>query len=141
MIGDFSESLKDIVVWDKGHGQPAMQQGVLNRRSELVLVFEDPEQAISRQFKRCFFERGTLSDVWEVSRGAKVDSSHGAVFPERLVSLILENFSGPGDVVYDPFLGSGTTAKVANELGRSYIGSEISESYCELARKRILGLL
>ena len=39
MIGDFSEQLKDIIVWDKGVAQPAMQKQVLNRRTELILVF------------------------------------------------------------------------------------------------------
>ena len=40
MIGDFSENLKDIIIWDKGYAEPAIQEQVLNRRSELILVFE-----------------------------------------------------------------------------------------------------
>ena len=51
MIGEFSENLKEIIVWDKGNGQPAMQQQVLNRRTELILVFEK-DYPISRQFRK-----------------------------------------------------------------------------------------
>jgi site-specific DNA-methyltransferase (adenine-specific) len=58
MIGDFNEQLKDIIVWDKGVAQPAMQKQVLNRRTELILVFET-DYPISRQYRYANFERGT----------------------------------------------------------------------------------
>jgi site-specific DNA-methyltransferase (adenine-specific) len=136
IIGEFSEQLKDIVIWDKGVGQPAMSPGVLNRQSELILVFEK-ENAISRKFTKYKFDRGTLGDIWNISRGRKIDKSHGAVFPEKLVSTILENFSDEGDIVYDPFMGSGTTAVVSQKLNRKWLGSELSPNYCELIQKRI----
>jgi site-specific DNA-methyltransferase (adenine-specific)/modification methylase len=136
IIGEFSEQLKDIVIWDKGVGQPAMSPGVLNRQSELILIFEK-ENAISRKFSKFNFERGTLGDIWNISRGKKVDKSHGAVFPEKLVSTILNNFSNEGDIVYDPFMGSGTTAVVSQKLNRKWLGSELSPNYCELIQKRI----
>jgi site-specific DNA-methyltransferase (adenine-specific)/modification methylase len=136
IIGEFSEQLKDIVIWDKGVGQPAMSPGVLNRQSELILIFEK-ENAISRKFTKSNFQRGTLGDIWNISRGKKVDKSHGAVFPEKLVSTILENFSNEGDIVYDPFMGSGTTAVVSQKLNRKWLGSELSPNYCELIQKRI----
>jgi site-specific DNA-methyltransferase (adenine-specific)/modification methylase len=136
IIGEFSEQLKDIVIWDKGVGQPAMSPGVLNRQSELILIFEK-ENPISRKFSKYNFERGTLGDIWNVSRGKKIDKSHGAVFPEKLVSTILLNFSKEGDIVYDPFMGSGTTAVVSQKLNRKWLGSELSSNYCELIQKRI----
>jgi site-specific DNA-methyltransferase (adenine-specific) len=136
IIGEFSEQLKDIVIWDKGVGQPAMSPGVLNRQSELILIFEK-ENAISRKFSKFNFKRGTLGDIWNISRGRKIDKSHGAVFPEKLVSTILENFSNEGDIVYDPFMGSGTTAVVSQKLNRKWLGSELSQNYCELIQKRI----
>ena len=138
MIGEFSEYLKEIIVWDKGNGQPAMQQQVLNRRTELILVFEK-DYPISRQFrKRGTFKRGTLDDLWLIKRGKKVGGeNHGAVFPIELVSTILENFSKEGDVVYDPFMGTGTTAVVAKQLKRKFIGSEISKKYIDIAEERL----
>jgi site-specific DNA-methyltransferase (adenine-specific)/modification methylase len=137
LIGDFSDNLKEIIVWDKGHGQPAMKEQVLNRRSELLLVFEK-DYPISRQFRTATFERGTLDDVWEIQRERrKTAVNHGATFPEKLVERIIENFSKAGDVVYDPFLGTGTTAYVADKLGRAYVGSEISQEYADIALERL----
>ena len=62
---------------------------------------------------------------------------HPAVFPEKLVRDHIISWSNEGDIVYDPFSGSGTTAKVAYINNRHYIGSEISKEYYEKANKRI----
>ena len=62
---------------------------------------------------------------------------HPAVFPEILVRDHIISWSNEGDIVLDPFMGSGTTAKVARALGRKYIGFEISQEYVDLANKRL----
>ena len=62
---------------------------------------------------------------------------HPAVFPEKLVRDHIISWSNEGDIIYDPFSGSGTTAKVAYMNNRHYIGSEISKEYYEKANKRI----
>lgn len=59
--------------------------------------------------------------------------SHSAVFPQSLPSWFIKLFSSPGDVVLDPFSGSGTTAVAAKTLGRDYLGIEILEEFCLLA--------
>jgi DNA modification methylase len=64
-------------------------------------------------------------------------SYHEAAYPEELVSLMIETFTDEGDIVLDPFLGSGTTLKVARVMKRNGIGFEINEGYEELIRKRI----
>jgi site-specific DNA-methyltransferase (adenine-specific)/modification methylase len=136
IIGELSDYLKDIVIWDKGNGQPAMAERVMNRRTELILIF-DKNNAISRQFDVSNFKRGTLDDLWLIKRGKKVSSEHGAVFPEELVYTILENFTKEGNTIYDPFMGTGTTAVVSKKLKRNYIGSEISDEYIKVANKRL----
>ena len=136
IIGEFNENLKDIIVWDKGVAQPAMQKQVLNRQSELILVFEN-DYPISRQFRSAPFERGKLNDIWNISRGKKLSKDHGAVFPEELVEKIVKNFTNEEDTIYDPFLGTGTTAVVAKRLKRNYIGSELLKSYYDFASERI----
>ena len=138
MIGDFHKNLKDIIVWDKGHAEPAIQQQVMNRRTELILVFEK-DYPISRQFRSATFKRGTLDDIWEIKRhkSKRKDENHGAVFPEELIFKIIENFSEQEDIIYDPFLGTGTAAVVAKKLKRKFIGSELLKSYYDLAKKRI----
>ncbi len=62
---------------------------------------------------------------------------HEAAFPEELVSLLVETFTDEGDVVLDPFLGSGTTLKVCEVMGRRGIGYEINDGYHDLIAKRI----
>jgi site-specific DNA-methyltransferase (adenine-specific) len=137
MIGEFSDKLKEIIVWDKGHGQPAMQEQVLNRRTELILVFEN-DYPISRQFRTANFKRGTLEDIWEIKRERKkgVDN-HGATFPEELIKVILDNFTNENDIVYDPFLGTGTTAVVSKKLNRRFIGSELSKEYYKICQSQL----
>ena len=141
MIGDFSQNLKDIIIWDKGYAEPAIQEQVLNRQSELILVFEK-DYPISRQFKSAVFKRGTLGDVWKIGRDRKKErgQNHGAVFPEELIKTIIENFSKKNDVIYDPFLGTGTTAVVAKKLERKYLGSELLKTYYNISKKRLNGV-
>jgi len=62
---------------------------------------------------------------------------HPAPFPEQLALDHVESWSIAGDVVYDPFMGSGTTAKACVMSGRNWIGSEISQEYVDIAEKRL----
>ena len=62
---------------------------------------------------------------------------HPTQKPLELISWILRNYSTAGDSILDPFLGSGTTCVAAKILGRKSIGIEISEKYCEIAKKRL----
>jgi site-specific DNA-methyltransferase (adenine-specific) len=65
------------------------------------------------------------------------NTDHPTQKPEKLVAKLVLASSRPGDVVLDPFLGSGTTSVVAKKLGRQYIGIEQDETYCLLAEKRL----
>lgn len=60
-----------------------------------------------------------------------------ACFPEKLPEMCIQLLSYKDDIILDPFMGSGTTGKVAKELCRNYIGFEISEEYCNIANDRI----
>jgi site-specific DNA-methyltransferase (adenine-specific) len=66
---------------------------------------------------------------------------HPAPFPEALAADHIQTWTKEGDLVYDPFMGSGTTAKMALLHGRNFIGSEISQEYANTANLRIEGLL
>jgi len=63
---------------------------------------------------------------------------HPAPFPEALAKDHIISWSKQSDIVYDPFMGSGTTAKMAKETGRNFIGSEISSEYVKIALDRLL---
>lgn len=71
---------------------------------------------------------------WSMSE----NTEHPTQKPEKLYAKLVLASSKPGDRVFDPFLGSGTTAVVANKLGRKYCGIEISREYCLLASKRLI---
>jgi len=70
------------------------------------------------------------------TRGGK-DRVHPTQKPLRLITWILENYSTKGDLIFDPFLGSGTTALVCKNLKHNFIGIEISPDYCKIAEERL----
>lgn len=65
------------------------------------------------------------------------NTDHPTQKPEKLIAKLVLASSRPGDVVFDPFLGSGTTSVVAKKLGRQFCGIEIEEDYCLLAQRRL----
>jgi len=75
-------------------------------------------------------------NVWEIPRDNN-KTSHPAVFPEKLARDHILSWSNEGDLVYDPFMGSGTTAKQCIENNRNYIGSEISSEYMKIIEERL----
>lgn len=85
---------------------------------------------------------GPRYNVWRYNAGSnsskdKFAYEHAAVFPEELARDHILSWSNPGDIVFDPMCGSGTTIKKAKELGRNFIGFEISIEYGEIARRRV----
>ena len=89
-------------------------------------------------------KRDRLKDnVWLINSGYmrstkdKYAFEHSAIFPESLARDHIISWSKPGDTVFDPFLGSGTTGKMALELGRKFIGIELDPEYFKIAEKRI----
>lgn len=82
-----------------------------------------------------------IHDTWYFSRVAGTfkerEGFHGCQMPEQLLGRIIRVSSNPGDVVFDPFTGSGTTAVVAKKLGRQWIGTELSAEYVRRVESRI----
>lgn len=83
-------------------------------------------------------EWGRRKNIWAYAVGGKQEiASHPAPFPLALARDHILSWSNPGDIVFDPMVGSGTTAKQAHLLGRHYLGFDISEEYCQIARRRL----
>ena len=150
--------LHDTMIYEKNSpAYPANRNG--NRYTQIfeyMFVFakgEVPKQLIcdkankwaghkdfSGKLKNAVPDFSPRNNIWKYTtsfNGVK----HPAPFPELLAQDHIVSWSKPGDVVYDPFMGSGTTAKMALLNGRSFVGSEISSEYAELAFQRIDGLL
>lgn len=81
-------------------------------------------------------EYGKRTNVWKLS-GGKREKGHPAPFPEKLAKDHILSWSNEGDLVFDPFSGSGTTAKMCMEINRLFCGSEISKEYCDLSIERL----
>lgn len=83
-------------------------------------------------------EKGIRWNWWKIAHQKRgIETNHPATFPESLARDHILSWSNEGDIVLDPFSGSGTTAKMARELGRRYIGVEVNPEYCEIAQKRL----
>lgn len=101
---------------------------------------KDGEQESKRWF---FNEKVVRKNVWYYAVGMygttsdEIAFKHPAIFPEQLAADHIYSWSNEGDIVYDCFGGSGTTAKMAHKMKRNWILSEISKEYCQIAEKRI----
>ena len=86
---------------------------------------------------------GLRGNIWRYATGHNKSTNdlfsfkHPAIFPEKLAKDHIISWSNKGDLVLDPMCGSGTTLKVAKELGRNFIGIEISPEYCKIANQRL----
>ena len=140
LIGDFADQIKDIIIWEKT-GQPAMHEQVLNSCYEFIIIFEGDNKK-GRCITNSQFKRGTMNNVLKGYKKNNNIKGHGACFPVELVKDLVNAFSKEGDIVLDPFMGSGTTAVAALECNRKYIGFEIIQEYVDFANDRIqkLGL-
>jgi len=94
-----------------------------------------PKHGAGKPYK----ETKPKGNIWSYAVGTEQDSdgSHPAIFPEALAKDHIVSWSNPGDIVLDPFSGSGTTVKCAKELNRHYIGIEINEAYHKQSISRI----
>jgi site-specific DNA-methyltransferase (cytosine-N4-specific) len=82
---------------------------------------------------------GTVSDFWDIPTKPNT-LKHYATYNESLISKPILAGCPEGGIIYDPFMGTGSTAEAAFKAGRKYIGSEMSEEYCKIAEKRLKAL-
>jgi site-specific DNA-methyltransferase (adenine-specific) len=92
-------------------------------------------------------EYGIENNIWLIKNGMNkstkdiVAFEHPAIFPEELAAKHIITWTKEDDLVYDPFMGSGTTAKLSIQLGRNWIGSELDETYCDICDRRLVGVI
>lgn len=125
------------IVWRKTNPLPESVRNRCVRAHETILHFTGS----SGSYYTAEVNRGggLGHDVWDIAVGTYRDRygrRHPAVFPEKLVERIIAGWSRPGDVVLDPFAGSGTTPAVAASMGRNGIGIDINENWTAVATDR-----
>lgn len=126
----FKYRLKDIFIWHKRKAAPASTKGVTNSKWEYIFAFSN-QDPLMRNFKDGNFH-GDFNNIIDVKHDAnKYAKKHKAVYPVDLPRLFMIKFGKEGDVWYDPFGGSGTTAVAALREKKNWILSELSKDYCD----------
>lgn len=130
----------NIVVWHKSDPPPLIYKNKLRFSYELIIW-------ASKGFKHTFnyeymfkINNGELEDVWTipaVQMNEKKFGYHPTQKPEELLERIIKSSSNEGDIVLDPFMGSGTTCYVAKKLNRKYIGIEKDKKFFNISKRRI----
>jgi len=136
LIGRFCKQIKEFIIWDKKSSEPAIMNNVLNSAFEIIIVF-DKETSRQRLFQNGNFDKGTLSNIFRISKSDAGAEKHKATFPLKLPKTIINYFTSEGQIIYDPFMGLGTTAIASIYFKRNWLGSEISKEYVQIAEKRI----
>ena len=134
IMGRYSESIRDILIWDKKVAEPAMKAGCLNSEYEWIIAFENGN-CKGRMFKTMQAGRGEMSNVIRI--GKNRENEHRAAFPVQLPRCLISQFTSSGSLILDPFMGSGTTAIAAIREKRNFIGFELNKEYYDKACKRI----
>lgn len=131
--------LRSEVIWQKPNAQPESVRDRPTRAHEQVFLFSKSE----RYFYDVDAVKGPngrrLRSVWDIkTRANRAASGHFATFPTELVDRCIKITSAPGDLVLDPFLGSGTTALSAGALNRRFCGVDLNPDYLGMSRDRLI---
>jgi site-specific DNA-methyltransferase (adenine-specific) len=125
-LGQYADSIFDVFIWGKNNPMPAAGGSITNAY-EFVVCFGSELKSNKSYTKNLY--------VTNVNKG--IYDKHKAIMNIEAADFFTYHFMLEGDVVYDPFMGTGTTAVSAKKFGVNYIGSEISEEYCRVARERL----
>lgn len=130
----------NIIIWQKSDPPPLIYKNKFRFSYELIIWAKKGKKHYFDYKKMYDIHSKEMGDVWlldAVKMAEKTFGYHPTQKPERLLERIILCASKEGDVVMDPFLGSGTTCYVAKKLNRKYIGIEKEEKYFTLAKNRI----
>ncbi|MDP1804807.1 MAG: site-specific DNA-methyltransferase, partial [Acidimicrobiales bacterium] len=149
IMGDLGFHMRGEVIWQKARGMASScafgtfasaRNPVLRDVHEYVLIFSKGRMDRVRRGESTItkeeFLAATLS-VWEIPAESARRIGHPAPFPVALPRRLLELYTFAGDVVLDPFCGSGATAVAAVETGRRFVGYDTNAAYVALARRRV----
>lgn len=145
--------LHSLYIWDKrkvarfsSYGSYPYPPNVFSTFPyEWIMVFAKAGKrpSVSKEIKKLSkiqhedWENWCVNSLWEMQPASATKEKHPAPFPEELPRRIIKLHSFVGDTVLDPFLGSGTTMKVARDLGRNSIGFEINPEYLSVIKQKV----
>ncbi len=128
--------LNDII-WFKPNAAPLLQRNRFAPSTELIWIASKSKKYYFNYEMARYLNNGKqMRNLWELS-AERHKTSHPTEKPEKLLERIILIGSEEGDIVLDPFMGSGTTGVVAKQLNRNFIGIEIDDEYFKIAKNRI----
>lgn len=120
--------IKNMIIWVKNNWSAGDLKGAYGKQYELIFLVNKG---------RCEIRGKRITDVWEFSRVAGNNLVHQNQKPVELIQQCIEKHSDEGAIVFDGFLGSGTTAIACVNTNRHYIGFELDPEYYDIACKRL----
>lgn len=137
LFGHYYNKIKDIIIWVKNNPVPASTKGVMTTKFEFIFIF-NKKCGDNRVFDNTDIN-GNFHNVITGNVASKdyFTKDHFAIFPEYLPRTIIQRWGKEGDIWYDPFMGSGTTAIACIKEKRQWVGSEIESKYVDKANLRI----
>jgi site-specific DNA-methyltransferase (adenine-specific) len=147
---DIGFNMRGEIIWNKaGSASPSTAWGswmsaanpILRDIHEYILIFSKGDYKRESNGKKSTITKEQFMEltksIWIMNAESARRVGHPAPFPEELPNRLIQLYSFEGDIILDPFIGSGTTAVAALKSGRRYVGYEISKEYIDLAEKRI----
>lgn len=142
--------MRGEIIWDKGMSGTSTAWGswrspsnpILRDSHEYILIFQKPPFGRAASdgnrftIERDTFLQGTKS-IWHIPPASASDAEHPAPFPIELPRRLIELYTFPGDVVLDPFMGTGATALAAHGSNRTFVGYDVEERYVEISKLRL----
>lgn len=121
-------NIKNMIIWIKNNWTAGDLEAQFGKQYEIILLANKGRRKI---------EGKRISDVWTFKKIAGNTQLHQNEKPKKVIKRCIEKHSVKGDIVFDGFMGSGTTAVVSKQLERKFIGFEINKKYFDLANKRL----
>ncbi|GIV42884.1 MAG: methyltransferase [Bacteroidia bacterium] len=154
MMIDIGFNMRGEIIWNKASSaSPSTAWGswqsaanpILRDIHEYILVFSKGDYKREKGKKENTITKEQFIEwtksIWTMNAESAKRIGHPAPFPEELPYRLIQLYSFKGDIVFDPFMGSGTTAVAAIKSDRKFVGYEISPEYIQLAKKRVKPLM
>ena len=121
--------IKNVIVWFKGGGGIGDLKHTLSTDYELAIVCHKG---------KCRLRGKREGSIWKFNKVNPSEMLHPTEKPTDLLAHMIEKYTDENDVVFDPFMGSGSTGVAAGKTKRNFIGIEIDDKYFEIAKRRVL---
>lgn len=127
-------TVKETIIWNKGVAIPITSEGILSRNSEFVFLMSKGDKYLTNQK---IGENSVYWNTWNISSSGSQKNEHKACFPVELPFKAIEDFSKTDSLIYEPFMGSGTTMVASHQLKRKCYGIELDPKYCQVIVDRM----